>query len=90
MLIGVDFDNTLVTYEQVFRDVAIARGLIDPDFAGTKQEIRDHIHLLPDGGLAWQRLHGFVYGKGIAKAQMFQGAAGFCAARVWKACRSWW
>jgi hypothetical protein len=46
--------------------------------------------LLPDGGLAWQRLHGFVYGKGIAKAQMFQGAAGFCAARVWKACRSWW
>jgi hypothetical protein len=77
MLIGVDFDNTLVTYEQVFRDVAIARGLIDPEFAGTKQEIRDHIRLLPDGELAWQRLQGFVYGKGIAKAQMFQGAAGF-------------
>lgn len=77
MLIGVDFDNTLVTYEQVFRDVAIARGLIDPDFAGTKQEIRDHIRLLPDGELAWQRLQGFVYGKGIAKAQMFQGADDF-------------
>ena len=77
MLIGIDFDNTLVTYEQVFRDVAIARGLIGPDFAGTKQEIRDHIRLLPDGDLAWQRLQGFVYGKGIANAQIFQGADGF-------------
>jgi hypothetical protein len=74
MLIGIDFDNTLVTYEQVFRDVAIARGLIGPDFAGTKQEIRDQIRLLPDGDLAWQRLQGFVYGKGIANAQIFQGA----------------
>jgi hypothetical protein len=54
VLIGVDFDNTLVTYEQVFRDVALARGLIDPDFAGTKQEIRDRIRLLQDGELAWQ------------------------------------
>src|SRR4029453_7135915 len=66
MLLGIDFDNTLVTYDQLFRVVALAGGLIDPDFAGTKQEIRDRIRLLPDGELAWQRLQGFVYGKGIA------------------------
>ena len=75
MLIGVDFDNTLVTYEEVFRAEACARGLIDPNFAGTKQEIRDRIRLLPDGEIAWQQLQGYVYGRGIASARMFDGAA---------------
>jgi len=77
VLIGVDFDNTLVTYEHVFRDVALARGLIGPDFAGTKQEIRDRIRLLPDGELAWQQLQGYVYGRGIAGARMFEGVDEF-------------
>jgi hypothetical protein len=77
MLIGIDFDNTLVTYEQVFRDVALARGLIDPDFVGTKQEIRDRIRLLPNGEFTWQHLQGYVYGRGIARARMFEGADGF-------------
>jgi len=77
MLIGIDFDNTLVTYDRVFRDAAVARGLIEPDFTGTKQQIRDRIRLLPDGELAWQRLQGFVYGKGIGRAQMCEGADRF-------------
>jgi hypothetical protein len=77
MLIGIDLDNTLVTYDQVFRDVALARGLIDPAFVGTKQAIRDRIRLLSDGELAWQQLQGYVYGKGIAGAQMFEGVDGF-------------
>jgi hypothetical protein len=77
MLIGVDFDNTLVTYDEVFRDVAVARGLIDTDFAGTKQAIRDRIRLLPEGELSWQQLQGYVYGKGIAGARMCEGADGF-------------
>ena len=76
-LIGIDFDNTLVTYDEVFRAEACARGLIDPDFAGTKQEIRDRIRLSPGGELAWQQLQGYVYGKGIVRARMFEGADGF-------------
>jgi hypothetical protein len=77
MLIGIDFDNTLVTYDEVFREAALARALIDADFAGTKQEIRDRIRVLPDGELAWQQLQGYVYGRGIAGAGMFEGADGF-------------
>ena len=77
MLIGIDFDNTLVTYDEVFRQAALARALIDADFAGTKQEIRDRIRVLPDGELAWQQLQGYVYGRGIAGAGMFEGADGF-------------
>ena len=78
MRIGIDFDNTIITYDDVFRATALGRGLIKEDFAGrSKQAIRDHIRLLPDGEIAWQRLQGQVYGKGVAEAAMFAGAGQF-------------
>ena len=78
MRIGIDFDNTIITYDDVFRATALRRGLIKEDFAGrSKQAIRDHIRLLPDGEIAWQRLQGQVYGKGVAEAAMFVGAGQF-------------
>jgi hypothetical protein len=78
MRIGIDFDNTIIAYDAVFRGVASRRGLIGHGFRGeSKQAIRDHIRLLPDGEIAWQRLQGQVYGKGIAEATMFPGVAGF-------------
>jgi hypothetical protein len=80
MLIGIDFDNTIITYDAVFRAVARRRGLIGEEFRGEgKQAIRDHIRLLPEGEIAWQQLQGQVYGKGIAEAAMFPGVARFLA-----------
>jgi len=75
--IGIDFDNTLVTYDDVFRSAARSRGLIDEGFSGTKQAVRDRIRLLPDGEIAWRTLQGHVYGKGIDDAVMFEGADTF-------------
>jgi hypothetical protein len=78
MRIGIDFDNTIITYDAVFGVVARQRGLIGEGFCGrSKQAIRDHIRLLPDGEIAWQQLQGQVYGKGIAEATMFPGFGGF-------------
>jgi len=78
MRIGIDFDNTIITYDAVFRATALRHGLIDEGFVGhSKQAIRDHIRLLPDGEITWQRLQGQVYGKGIADAGMFSGVAAF-------------
>ncbi len=71
--IGLDFDNTLITYDDVFLAMARERGLTAADFAGRKQAIRDSIRLLPDGELSWQQLQGQVYGKGVARASMFDG-----------------
>jgi hypothetical protein len=73
--IGIDFDNTIITYDDVFRAAAEASGLIGPGFSGNKQAVRDAIRLLPDGELAWQRLQGQVYGKGIGGATMVAGVA---------------
>jgi len=75
--IGIDFDNTIITYDGVFRTAAQARGLIAPGFSGNKQAVRDAIRLSPDGEVAWQRLQGQVYGKGIGGAKVVAGVEMF-------------
>jgi hypothetical protein len=71
--IGIDFDNTMVNYDKVFLAEARERRLIDESFKGSKRAIRDAVRLLPEGELEWQRLQGYVYGRGIAHAVMFDG-----------------
>jgi hypothetical protein len=80
MRIGVDFDNTLVDYDHVFLTAAKQQGLIEADFTGSKQAVRDRIRQSPEGDLGWQRLQGYVYGAGIGGARMFEGAGDFLAA----------
>jgi len=77
MRIGIDFDNTLIDYDQVFLAAAQQRGLVPHDFVGSKRAVRDAIRLLPDGELAWQQLQGYVYGAGIGGAIPFPGAMEF-------------
>ena len=75
--IGIDFDNTIVTYDHVFLTAARARGLVPSGFSGGKKAVRDRIRLLPDGELCWQKLQGYVYGAGIRAATMIDGVEGF-------------
>jgi hypothetical protein len=77
MRIGIDFDNTLIGYDDVFLAAAQERNLVGSGFTGNKQAVRDAIRLLPDGELAWQQLQGHVYGKGIDRAVMFEGVDAF-------------
>ena len=75
--IGIDFDNTIIGYDEVFCAEAKRNGLIDKAFVGPKQAVRDAIRLLPDGERAWQRLQGQVYGKGITCAVVMPGLEAF-------------
>jgi len=75
--IGIDFDNTLVSYDEVFLETARKRRLVAEEFSGRKQAVRDAIRLLPDGETAWQRLQGYVYGTGMSSAQIFAGVVDF-------------
>jgi len=77
MRIGIDFDNTIIAYDQVFCAAAKLGGLIGADFVGGKQAVRDSIRLLPDGEETWQRLQGQVYGKGISGATLIPGVDAF-------------
>jgi len=86
MRIGLDFDNTIICYDDVFLSAAKRKGLLADSFVGNKQDIRDTIRLLPDGETEWQRLQGIVYGRGVADALMFDGVGNFlqrcCESRV--------
>jgi len=77
MRIGLDFDNTIIRYDDVFRKAAIERGLMQAEISGTKQQVRDAIRLLPDGEHQWRALQGYVYGKGIQGATLFAGLDDF-------------
>ncbi len=75
--IGLDLDNTLISYDQLFHQVALERGLIPRGFTGTKRDIRDNIRLLRDGEMQWQRLQAEVYGPAISGAVAAEGALDF-------------
>jgi hypothetical protein len=75
--IGIDFDNTIIAYDEVFSAAAKHSGLIGAGFVGGKQAVRDSIRLLPDGEQTWQQLQGQVYGKGISGATLIVGVDAF-------------
>jgi hypothetical protein len=75
--IGIDFDNTIINYDEVFCATARKWGLVERDFTGRKQAVRDAVRSLPGGEIAWQRLQGQVYGKGISEAKMMTGVEKF-------------
>src|SRR5258708_23209668 len=75
--IGVDFDNTLISYDNVMYNRALQQGLISPDIANNKKLIRDHIRLLPGGEQQWQMLQASAYGPYIAEALLIEGVAEF-------------
>src|SRR5689334_22616528 len=77
MQIGIDFDNTLIDYDRVFVGAARKRGLIKAGVEDSKRAVRDAIRQLPHGELTWQRLQGYVYGRGIGGAVPFAGVADF-------------
>ena len=77
MRIGLDFDNTLVCYDEVFQFVARELGFISDSWTGGKAEIRSEIQGRPNGEIDWQRLQGQAYGKWMHRATLFPEVANF-------------
>jgi hypothetical protein len=73
MLIGLDLDNTIIDYDAAFARAAARAGLVPPDFAGSKRDVRARLWALPDGDRAWRRLQAQVYGPNIGEAVLGEG-----------------
>jgi hypothetical protein len=75
MIIGLDFDNCIISYDDVFFDTAVRFGLIDPDttIPGTKQAVRAELRRrdLED---KWTEMQGYVYGVAIEGAMAYPDA----------------
>ena len=72
MLLGLDFDNTLVTYDKLFYELAIEKGLISESIAPTKKAIRDYLRSVDDEN-SFTLLQGEVYGSCILRAEPSPG-----------------
>lgn len=77
LVVGIDFDNTLIRYDELIHKTAVDRGLIPASFLVDKTAIRDQIRTLPQGDLEWQKIQGLVYGPLILAARLFEGVESF-------------
>lgn len=78
--IGIDFDNTIVTYDDVFYKYAFELRLISHKVEKNKKAIRDAIRRLPEGNDKWTELQGMVYGTYMEEAELMQGVGSFLEA----------
>jgi hypothetical protein len=76
MVLGVDFDNTIVRYDELFYSVAIERGLIPATLPALKNEVRDFLRR-EGRERDWTELQGHVYGPHMAGALPFPGVLNF-------------
>lgn len=73
MTIGLDFDNTIVSYDELFHRVGVESGRVPADLPASKEAVRD---FLRNAGLeeTWTEMQGTVYGRRMAEARAFPGA----------------
>jgi hypothetical protein len=76
MHIGIDFDNTIVSYDNLFHKVALEQNLITPDVARNKVAVRDHLRRAGKEQV-WVEMQGYVYGARMPEAEIFQGFIDF-------------
>lgn len=72
MVIGIDFDNTIICYDEVFHQVALSQGLIASTVPARKNEVRDFLRRRGQER-EWTELQGLVYGTRMAEAAAFPG-----------------
>ena len=76
MLIGVDFDNTIVCYDGLFHRLAVESSLIPEEIPATKGHVRDYLRQRGRED-AWTQLQGHVYGSRMNEAEAFPGVVDF-------------
>ena len=70
--LGLDFDNTIIYYDNIFHKIALEKELIPEEFPAQKTKIRDFLirHNLEE---QFTRIQAEVYGKRILEAKPSEG-----------------
>ncbi len=77
--LGVDFDNTIVCYDEVFHRLALAEGLIPTTVPCDKTSVRDFLRAAGRED-RWTAMQAVVYGERMPEARPFPGVLDFFAA----------
>ena len=78
MRIGIDFDNTVVSYDELFHRVALERNLVPRELPAAKLSVRDYLRQAGKEGI-WTELQGYVYGARMEDAVAYPGVIVFFA-----------
>ena len=72
MVLGIDFDNTIIKYDELFHKIACEKGLIPVELPKQKNVVRDYLR---ETGIEdeWTIIQGEVYGGRIKEAVLFSG-----------------
>jgi hypothetical protein len=76
MRVGIDFDNTIVSYDALFHKVAQEQGVIPVDCLPTKLAVRNHLRIAGKEDI-WTEMQGLVYGPRMEEASAFPGVFEF-------------
>jgi hypothetical protein len=70
--ISLDLDNTIISYDKLFHELAVERDLVPANFPQDKTAIRDRIRE-NFGDDVWQELQAAAYGPELGRADVFPG-----------------
>lgn len=74
MIIGFDFDNTIINYTNSFKKISQKKKLVPNNFNKNKNSIKNYL-IKKKNENAWTTLQGEVYGKYIMSAEIYKGVA---------------
>lgn len=72
MRIGLDFDNTIVSYDRLFYRVALEQGAVPEHIPANKVAVRDYLRRSGKEAV-WTEMQGYVYGARMAEADAYPG-----------------
>jgi len=70
--VGIDFDNTIVSYDSLFYKVALELGVIPEEIDRTKISVRDFLRKNNKNDI-WTSIQGTVYGEKMIEAEVYEG-----------------
>jgi hypothetical protein len=76
MRIGIDFDNTIVSYDALFHKVALEQAAVPAETPVDKVAVRDHLRKIGQED-TWTGLQGYVYGARMDEALAYDGVIEF-------------
>ena len=76
MIIGIDFDNTIVCYDNSFKKIIDKNSSIPNNILPVKDDVRNYLRKQGKEN-EWIVMQGYIYGPGILNAEPFPGVIDF-------------
>ena len=87
MILGIDLDNTIIDYNNAFKEAALRNNFVDEcwvnkhnnnhDLNFFKESLKNYLLNKPNGKNKWELMQGKVYGEYIKFANLFPGVKNF-------------